>query len=161
MGSLKKLLLNNLLLLFTASTIWAGQMSGGDFVITKDLLGAVGPADSPTIASADFSLAFAWGEPASGNVASEPTYTIVSGYFGGRFENSGTFFLISSVIGKPETKPFYQGQLRVGVSYDASVQLTFSGQLDPSSIAAGIQISIAADHLGRPFSDPVPFTIAT
>ena len=58
MKILKRLLLNNLLLLLAVGAVWADQMDGGNLSIIKDLSGATGSA---SMASADYSLAFAWG----------------------------------------------------------------------------------------------------
>src|SRR6476659_7457557 len=97
MKNLKPLLLTNLLLIALAGIGLADQMQVGDYTLAKDLVGATG---THALSSADFTLAFAWGEPAAGQVSSEPTYTIVSGYFGGGFGNGQPFTVLSSRVGK-------------------------------------------------------------
>jgi len=158
MRSLKQLLLNSGLLLLTAGIVWGNQMSGGDFILTKDLLGAVGPSVTPTADSADYSLAFAWGEPVSGNTISEPTYNVMSGYFGGGFGNGLTFKVLSSVVGAPGVKTFYQDGLQVGLPFNAPITITFSDQLNDVSISSGVQVVLLTDHLGNSTNSVSSFT---
>src|ERR1041385_5924018 len=148
MKNLKPLLLSSLFLMSWAAAGRADQMSGVDYEIIKDQLGSSGEVG---LASADYSLAFAWGEPVSGNFLSEPsTYSVISGYFGGGFGNGQTFQLLSSVVGATGVKVFFQDHLQVGVPLDAPVLLTFSDQLNNLTVSnASLQAVIATDHLGH------------
>src|ERR1051325_4970502 len=98
MQNLKRLLLSSLFLLGVAGLGWPGQISGGNYVITKDVIGATG---SPYPASSNYSLAFAWGEPASGDLIINSTFSLISGYLGGRFGNGQALTLLSSRVGLP------------------------------------------------------------
>jgi len=131
-----------------------------DYILTKDLFGAAGPENALS-ASPDgtYSLAYAWGEPVSGNVTTNVNGDmIISGYFGGRFGNGQTFQLLTSQVGTPGTKTFFQDQLQVGVHFDAPISLAFSDQVNQQSINFGIEIFLAADHLGHSSTISVPFT---
>jgi hypothetical protein len=119
----------------------------GQFVITKDLWGATGNASATSV---NYLLGFAWGEAVSGDVTSNSTSTVISGYYGGRFGSSQTISLLSSQILASGAKTFIQDQIPVGVPFNAQVQLTFSDQLNAFTIANGIQILVASDHLGQP-----------
>ena len=66
MKNLKRLILNSLLVLLAPAAGWSIAMTGGNFEMTKDLAGATGPAQAPTVNSADYALTFAWGEPVAG-----------------------------------------------------------------------------------------------
>src|ERR1700733_11082515 len=113
MRNLKRLLLNSGFTFLATGILWGGQMTGGNYVITKDLLGAAGPSGGPTTDNTNYSLAFAWGEPVSGNVTSEPTgYSNISGYFGGGFGNGQTFQILSSQVGTAGAKTFFQEGLQ-------------------------------------------------
>ena len=163
MKSLKRLLLNSLWILVTPAWVWPIAMTsqGGDYVMTKDLLGASGPEGLPTANSADYAVAFAWGESAAGNVIGEPTYEIVSGYHGGRFGNSSAFSLLSSKVGRTGVKSFFQNHVQVGVPFDAPVELKFSDPLDATTIVRGIRVVLATDHLGFSSEATVPVVISS
>jgi hypothetical protein len=134
-------------------------MMGGNYVLTKDLTGAAGPDGTSTMNSADFSMASAVGEALAGDGIANPGDKITSGYFGGRFGNSQTFQLLSSQVGQPGTRTFFQNALQVGVPFDAPVTLAFSDQLDASTVANSLQVSMATDHLGNPSGSAVPVTL--
>ncbi len=155
MKNLKRSLLSNIVLLCAASVAWSGQMSGGDYVITKDLTGATGSAQ---IASTDFSMAFAWGEPVSGNLTAVDPYSLISGYIGGRFGNGQTTKFLSAQIGELDAKTFFQDHVQVGVSLSAPVVLTFSESIDPATIADGIKAVVAVDHMGQATTAVSSFT---
>ncbi len=142
--------------LLLAAAAWADQMSGGDYVIIKDLPGASGTA---LTTSTDYTLAFAWGEPVSGDLISQSTYSIVSGYFGGGgFGNGLTFTVVSTQVGVPGSKAFFQDQIQVGLPFDAPVQAVFSDELDSSTIPSGVQAVLVMDHLGLVTNTSVPIT---
>jgi hypothetical protein len=145
MKNLRLLLLINLFLALPTLPSQAESMSGGDYFLTKDLLGTSG---STAMGSSEYSIAFAWGESAAGNTHQEPTYLIISGYYGGRFGNGQTFAMRSARIGAAEDKPFYQDNLRVGVAFDAPIEVIFSDQLDESTLANGLKVTRLIDHLG-------------
>src|SRR6266487_3562623 len=96
MKSLKRLLLHSVLVGLFATAAWADQLSGGSYTITKDLQGATGTS---LMNSTNYGLAMAWGEPVSGDLLVQSTYSIISGYFGGGFGNGLTFTVVSSQIG--------------------------------------------------------------
>ncbi len=156
MKSLKRSLLNSLVVVLVSAAAWAGEMNGGNFTITKDLPGATGTS---LMSSADYGLAMAWGEPASGDVLVQPTYSIISGYFGGGFGNGLTFTVVSSQIGAPGTPLFFQDGVQVGLPYNAPVQVVLSDQVLQPTIASGVQAVVAADHLGVSTNANVPITI--
>jgi hypothetical protein len=126
--------------------------AGGDYVMTKNLPGATG---TPTLLSADYSLAFGWGEHAAGNSATDGVYELISGYYGGRFGNWQTFKVIRHHIGAPDAKTYFQDGIQVGVPFDAPIQIEFSDQLDERTVSAGITVSAVTDHLGRTSNAPV------
>ena len=161
MRNLKRLLLSSVAVVWVTGLCAADQMSGGDFVITKDLFGAAGPTDGPTITSANYTLGYAWGEPVSGDVISNATNSVISGYFGGLFGNGQTFQLLSSQVGSPGGQTFFQDNIPVGVPYSASVTLTFSDQIDNSTIPNGLQVLITADHLGHSSNAISTYTVTT
>src|SRR5690349_16348662 len=163
MNGLKRRLLSSAAWLLVCAPLCAASMNGGTFLITKDLSGATGPnVNGSAITSTDYVLVFAWGEPVAGNAASDQaSFTLLSGYFGGRFGNSQTFQLSSSRIGTPGTKTFFQDRLQVGLPFDAPLQLTFADQIDENSIAQGVQVFMATDHMGRPAGVPVPVTVTS
>ena len=141
MKSLNRLLLLNGLVGLLAASARADSSSGGSFVLTKDLWGASG---TPVLASADYSLGMAWGEPVSGDVITQSTYTIVSGYYGGGFGNGLTFTVVSSRVGAPGQTTYLQDGVPVGLPYSAPVQIVFSDQVLPQ----GVKAVVAMDHLG-------------
>ena len=49
----------------------------------------------------------------------------------------------------------------MGVPFNAPIQLTFSGQLDITTIAKGIQVILATDHLGHASNISVPYIVDT
>jgi hypothetical protein len=144
------------MMLLISISAWAGEMNGGNFTITKDLPGATGTS---LMSSTDYGLAMAWGEPVSGDLLVQSTYTIISGYFGGGFGNGLTFTVLSSQIGSPGTPVFFQDQVRVGLPYNAPVQIVLSDQVLQPTIASGVQAVVAADHLGIATDAPVPITV--
>jgi len=148
MPNLKRLLLSSLAVFLVGSAARAIDMTGGTYEMTKDVVGAAGPEAMPTMNSQDYSIASAAGEMAAGGAPSASTYQITSGYFGGQFGNSQTFMLLSSQIGQAGARTFFQDTLQVGVPFDAPIQLTFSDPLDATTISKGIQVVMAADHLG-------------
>jgi hypothetical protein len=155
MRNLKRLLLNNLLVSLIAAVASADTMSGGAYTIIKDLAGASGNA---LAASSSYTLAYAWGEPVSGDVISQSTYSITSGYFGGGFGTGLALSVVSTQIGAPGDPVFYQNQIQVGLPFDAPVQAVFSDVLDSSTISSGIQAVLLTDHLGLPSNTNVPIT---
>jgi hypothetical protein len=157
MRNLKRLLLNSFLLVAVAAAGWAADMTGGDYEMTKDVMGVCG---SPYLVSTDYSMAFAWGEPMGGNTSSNQTDLLISGYFGGRFGNAQTFALLSSIVGQAGTKTFFQDQLQVGVPFDAPIQLTFTDQFDSTTVSGSVQVVAVADHLGNSSNVVVPATVA-
>lgn len=135
------------------------SMTGGNYLLAKDVTGAAGPDGASTMNSADFSMAAAAGESIAGHVTANPDDQIISGYFGGRFGNSQTFQLLSSQVGQPGARTFFQNGLQVGVPFDAPVRLAFSDQLDAATVANSIQVSMVTDHLGHPSGVAVPVTL--
>jgi hypothetical protein len=156
MKNLKPLLQSSLLLLLVSAISHAVDMQGGIYEMTKD---AVGVSGSPYMSSVDYSLAFAIGEPIAGDTSSQATYLIVSGYFGGQFGNAQNFTVLSSLVGQPGTKTFFQDQLQVGVPYDAPVQISFTDVFQLPTLAGSIQVIAAADHLGNSSGISVPVTL--
>ena len=123
--------------------------------MTKDVVGVSGS----TMTNANYSLAFAFGEPVAGDTSSQATYLLVSGYFGGQFGNAQNFTVLSSLVGQPGTKMFFQDQLQVGVPYDAPVQISFTDEFQQATLAGSIQVIAAADHLGNSSGISVPVTL--
>src|SRR5262249_7400203 len=103
MKSLKPLLLSNLLSACAATLVWAGQMStqNGEYVITKDLIGASGSA---MVSAGGYTLGWALGEASAGTVSSASPYQSISGYFGGRLGNGQSMQVISFRVGLPGAK---------------------------------------------------------
>jgi len=158
MKILKRLLLNSLLLSLVSAAGWPVEMTGGIYDLTKDLSGASGPAAS-TINSTDFSMASAFGEESAGGTLSEATFSLTSGYFGGRFGNSQNFQLLASQVGKTGTRTFHQNGLQIGVPVDAPVQLAFSDQFNAATLSNSIQAVTVTDHLGNSAGAAIPVTI--
>src|SRR6266700_3797320 len=156
MKSLKQTLLNSFLVSLVSTAAWAGELNGGNFTITKNLPASTGTS---LMSSADYALAMAWGEPVSGNILVQTTYTIVSGYFGGGFGNGPGFTIVSSKIGTPETPLFFQDGVQVGLPFNAPVQIVFSDQVLQPTIASGVQAVVAVDHLGVPTNAQVSITV--
>lgn len=140
-----KLFLSSIFLLVS----WAGRSqaipaSGGEYDLTKCLIGEPGVNQATT---PDYSAAYALGEDVAGTESQDYEYDLVTGYFSGYASgNIGTFSLLNTTIGP--TKIFQDGY-QVGVPLNATVQLAFSSQLDPTTIASGIQVSMVMDHLGQ------------
>jgi len=158
MKTLKRLLLNSLCVVLVSAAGWPIDMMGGNYEMTKDLVGAASPDGVPTMNSTDFSMASAAGEPLAGDAISEATYALASGYFGGRFGNSQTFQLVSSQVGQTGTRTFYQNHLQVGVPVNAPVQLVFSDPLDATTLPQSLQALTVTDHLGHAGGASVPVT---
>lgn len=131
-----------------APGLYANAANGGDFQITKSLMGASGPLGQPTLVGGNHLLSFAWGEESAAAISANADHLIASGYFGGRFGSGLAFRLLSARIGHG-AKTFYQDGLQVGVPLDASVELIFSDLPQAESVAAGVHLTVAVDHLGR------------
>ncbi len=161
MKNLKQLLRNRFAVLISALVLghapaWAGfaQDSGGNFIITKDLPQVTG---TPYPVGGIYSAAFGWGEQISGfTITDGITYELISGYYGGRFGNSSSLQIVRTEVA-PGARAFFQDGVQVGVPLQATVQIDFSDQLDNQTLAAGIQVFIVTDHMGRPQNTPVPF----
>ncbi len=157
MKSLRRQLLSVFLLALLGGLAHAGPATGGTLVLTKDLQGATG---SSAMASGDFSLRFAWGEPAAATLVSAPPYTLLSGYLAGGFGSGMPLTVLSARVGLPGQKSFYQDGWQVGVALDAPVTLVFSDQLDDASLASGLQVSLLRDHAGLPGSATAPIRVS-
>src|SRR6185312_5026918 len=122
---------------------YAGSAAeGADYTLTKALIGASGASQ---VTSLDYSAAYSLGEDVAGTESTSVNYDLLTGYLSGFFGNSN-FMLLSTTVG---TAKILQDGMQVGVPLNASIQLVFSGQINPSTIAAGIQIHRLADHLGQ------------
>ncbi len=153
----RQLLFSGTLLLTLCRFAPAAPRSGEDLVLTKEHLGATGHA---ALASARYSLGFAWGEAAAGHYASNAAYALHSGFYAGGFSNGSSLVLLHSEIGRPGDRRFYQGTLQVGVSLSAPVVLTFSDALDEQTIQAGITASVIRNHEGLPEKLDVPIEVS-
>ena len=146
-----------LLLLFltggSASQAWAQWETGGDFVLMKDLWGGSG---GPGLTSASYSMNLSMGEPAAGFSLSNSTSAVMSGYYAGFFGGGGALSILSYTVGGSPT--FFQNGLQIGVTSQAPIQINFSDQLDPSTLAAGITVSVVIDHLAQPSNSLAPIT---
>jgi hypothetical protein len=112
--------------------------------MTKSLIGASGVSQAT---SADYSAAYSVGEDIAGTESDVGNYDLVSGYFSGYASgNTGTFTLLSATVG---TNQILQNGFQVGVPLNATVQLNFSNQLDPTTISNGIQITMIMNNLGQ------------
>jgi hypothetical protein len=137
---------NNLALLIFLWPAWlhAVAAGGGDYNLTKCLVGASGVNQ---VTSADYSSAFSAGEDVAGTESQNAPYDFVSGYFSGYASGiGGTFNLLGITVG---TTHILQNGLQVGVPLNAMVQVAFSAPLDPTTIANGIQVTMIMDHLGQ------------
>jgi len=124
---------------------------GGEYDLTKALIGASGVNEA---VSADYSAAYALGEDAAGIESQSPDYDFMSGYFSAFASGCiGNFSLVSAVVGPSK---ILQDGTQVGVPLGATIELVFSGSLDPSTIAAGIQANLLNDHLGNARDQIVP-----
>jgi hypothetical protein len=133
-----------LALLLAPAWLYAVDATGGNDDLTKALDGESGVNEAT---SADYGMAYAVGEDAAGVVSQGSGYELTSGYFSGYPSGVvGPFSLVSGVVGP--TKILQDG-LQVGVPLNASVQLIFSSPLDPTTLAAGIQVFMVMDHLGQ------------
>jgi len=142
-----------LCLLFWPSWLLAEAASGGDYTLTKALVGASGVSQST---SADFNAAYAVGEDAAGTESRSADYDLVSGYFSGYASGfTGNFGLVNATVGP--TKILQDG-VQVGVPLNATIQLNFSSPLNSATIAGGIQVMLLMDHLGQSQNIVVPST---
>src|SRR5579864_1184840 len=98
-----------ILLLLLSSLALADVAAGGDYVLTKTLVGGSGVNQ---VTSADYSAAYALGEDVAGTESQSGEWDEIAGYFGGRFGNSSHFTLVSSKIG---TNHIMQDGYQVGV----------------------------------------------
>jgi hypothetical protein len=134
-----------LALLFFPVGLHAVAASGGDYTLTKCLAGESGVNQ---VSSADYGTPYTLGEDAAGVDMQSTDYDLVTGYFSGYPSGTvGPFSLLSSNVG---TTKILQDGVQVGVPVNATVQLTFSSPLDPTTIAGGIQVMMVMDHLGQP-----------
>jgi len=142
-----------LALLVWPTWLYAIDASGGNYDMTKCLIGASGINQ---VTSADYSAAYSVGEDVAGTESSAGNYDFVSGYFSGYASGyTGTFTLLSATVG---TNRILQDGLQVGVPLNATVQLVFSNSLDPATIANGIQINMIMNNLGQSENDAALWT---
>jgi len=142
-----------ILFLWWPGRLQANPATGGDYDLTKCLIGSSGVNQA---ASPDYSSAYALGEDAAGTDVKNSDSDLATGYFSGFASGyTGNFNLISATVG---TNKILQGGLQIGVPLNASVQLVFSNPLDPSTLAQGIQVNLLMDHLGNPQDQIAPST---
>jgi len=140
-----------LALLFSPAWLHAVAAGGGNYSLTKCLIGESGVNQ---VASVDYGTPYALGEDGAGLELQNSDYDLATGYFSGYPSGTvGPFSLLSSTVG---TAKILQDGLQVGVPLNATVQLTFSSPLDPTTLAGGIQILMVMDHLGQPQDVLVP-----
>ena len=139
--------------LCSPSPVAAVAASGGNYALTKALVGASG-VNSAT--SADYSAAYAVGEDISGTDSHDTEYDLLTGYLSSYPSGYvGPFSLVHATIG---TTHILQDGLQVGVPVNATITLDFSSPLDATTIANGIQSLMVMDHLGQPQNSIVPST---
>jgi hypothetical protein len=132
-------------LFFAPAWLHAVSATGGDYSMTKCLVGESGVNQAT---SADYGTPYALGEDAAGMDLQSPDYDLVTGYFSGYPSGSvGPFSLLSATVG---INKILQDGFQVGVPLNATVQLDFSSPLDPTTLSAGIQVLMVMDHLGQP-----------
>ncbi len=159
MKNLKRQILSSFLMgCLLVAGAWADSSSGGDFTMTKDLSGATGDT---IVGNGRYNLTFACGEPGAGAVMSFSNYTLISGYYAGRFGNDLPFTLLSSQIGQPTDTQYFQGPLRVGVPFVSSVTFTLADQFDAATATKSVAVTEVRNHLGQPRSLPVPVTLVS
>jgi hypothetical protein len=158
MKNLKRAQLLSLsLILLSTGLAFGAELRGGDLVMTKNLLGASGFA---AVRSSTFSLSLALGEPIAGGVIRDSRFTLLSGYYAGGFSNGMPFSIISTQIGRADARNFFQDGVQVGVSLDAPVTITFSDQLNESSLATAIRVTAIRDRLGASTRINIPIDLA-
>jgi len=140
-----------LALLLLPCRLHAVAASGGSYSLTKCLVGESGINQ---VGSTDYGTPYGLGEDGAGMELSSLNYDLVTGYFSGYPSGAvGPFSLLGATIG---TTKILQDGLQVGVPLNAVVQLTFSSPLDPTTLAAGIQVFMVMDHLGQPQDVIIP-----
>ncbi len=156
MKNLKQVLFSSFCLGRLLMPLHADEMTGGQFILTKDLLGASGSA---SIASADFEMRFSMEEPASGEVSTAAPYDFMSGYQAASFGAGVALSVLSMHIGQPEQPTFFQDGIQVGVALDAPLTIRFSDQLDERTLSNGIQAIVVRDHEGLTGYATAAFTL--
>src|SRR6185312_4401463 len=134
---------------------WSFQAQSPDglIVLTKDLQGASGGVG---LSGGPYTLSFSLGEPAAGYTITTSSIELDSGYWGGRFGAGQTLSMISVQVGSG--KPLYEYGLQVGVPLQASVQITFSDEVDMDSVSTGILGSALVDHMGQTQNTSIPLS---
>ncbi|OGR89665.1 MAG: hypothetical protein A2992_02350 [Elusimicrobia bacterium RIFCSPLOWO2_01_FULL_59_12] len=138
------------MLLFAIQAGWGASSRGGNYTLVKSHWGGSG-AVRPGSGSA--ALSGSAGEPVAGNHLGNASHDLISGYFSGHLGAGPGLHVLRTQVGNTS---FYQDGVQVGVPLQATVQVVFSDQLNPSTLAAGIQIVVALDHMGRQRNEPVP-----
>jgi hypothetical protein len=148
MSKLRSSRRNKLALILVLWPAWlhAVDATGGNYDMTKTLIGGSGVAQV-TSNDGTYSAAYCLGEDVAGIDSSGSGYDLISGYFSGYASGfSGTFQFLGATVG---TTQVLQNGFQVGVPLNASIQLAFSSQVDPTTIPNGIQVTAIMDHMGQ------------
>jgi len=137
----------------SASRAWAQWETGGNYVLMKDLWGASG---GPGLTGGIYSMNLSMGEQAAGFTLSNSTTVVMSGYYAGFLGAGGPLSVIGYTVGGAPA--FFQNGLQIGVTTQASIQINFSDQLDPSTLAAGITVSVLLNNLAQNSNVLAPIT---
>jgi hypothetical protein len=134
-----------LILLLWPAWLHAAAASGGNDNLTKALLGGAAGVSQVTVA--DYSAAYSAGEDVAGTESKSADYDFVSGYMSGYASGfTGTFNLLGATVGPNR---ILQDGFQVGVPLNATVQLVFSNQVDPTTIVNGIHVTMVMNNLGQ------------
>lgn len=133
-----------LILFGAASASRADVAGGGNYDLTKVLIGASGVTE---VTASSYTIAYALGEDAAGTESQGGGYDLISGYFGSLvgIGNGQGLQLLNVTV---SSATLIQNGIPIGVPLNASLQLNFSDQLDPSTLA-GIQVQVVTDNMGQ------------